>query len=321
MAGAAGKATLQDSDVTKGIIHGSAGDGPVRTTPIFSELHAGCPRHHGLWSTPRDEGPGGGYRRAALMPIGTTMKPTIRFSLGIAKESWLFVSGKRDPVPPHVRPVRFGLLIGILLFPLFSLLDRVVYPEHFLPLLLVRASITVYLIVAYRMLNRLQKEALCPVVHSALLLSFVAISLMCFITGDGYASPYYAGLLQVIIVSSLFFTLSPTIFMWLISLGVLQHFLLMSLLPFEWKDLALNLFGLGVIGVISIVIHRFIFCLVQEIEHLKGIIPICCHCKKVRDSDGAWQQIESFIGKRTDAHFSHGICPECSRVIYPKLSP
>lgn len=249
------------------------------------------------------------------------MTSTIHFFWGIARESWLFVLGKGDAVPPHVRPVRFGLLIGIFLFPLFSLLDRIVYPEHFLPLLIVRAGITTYFILAYRMLNRLQKQALCPVIHSALLLSFVAISLMCFITGDGFASPYYAGLFLVIIVSSLFFTLQPTIFMVLISLGVLQHFLLMSFLPFEWKDLALNLFGLGVIAVISIVIHRFIFCLVEEIERLKGIIPICCHCKKVRNTDGAWQQIESFIRKRTDAHFSHGICPDCSRSVYPELAP
>jgi hypothetical protein len=48
-----------------------------------------------------------------------------------------------------------------------------------------------------------------------------------------------------------------------------------------------------------------------NVKHLQGILPICSHCKKVRDDQNYWQQVESYISTHTDAQFSHGICPEC----------
>jgi CheY-like chemotaxis protein len=48
-----------------------------------------------------------------------------------------------------------------------------------------------------------------------------------------------------------------------------------------------------------------------EIKTLKGCIPICASCKKIRDDEGYWNQLESYISKHTDAVFTHGICPTC----------
>jgi DNA-binding response OmpR family regulator len=48
-----------------------------------------------------------------------------------------------------------------------------------------------------------------------------------------------------------------------------------------------------------------------EIKTLKGFIPICASCKKIRDDEGYWNQLEDYISKRTDAVFSHGLCPDC----------
>jgi DNA-binding response OmpR family regulator len=48
-----------------------------------------------------------------------------------------------------------------------------------------------------------------------------------------------------------------------------------------------------------------------EIKTLKGCIPICATCKKIRDDDGYWNHLEAYISKRTDATFTHGICPTC----------
>ena len=48
-----------------------------------------------------------------------------------------------------------------------------------------------------------------------------------------------------------------------------------------------------------------------EIKTLKGTIPICMYCKKIRDNHGEWEQLEVYISMRSDAEFSHGICPEC----------
>jgi len=52
---------------------------------------------------------------------------------------------------------------------------------------------------------------------------------------------------------------------------------------------------------------------------LSGFIPICANCKKIRDKNGDWIQVESYIKGRTQADFSHSICPDCKAVLYPDL--
>jgi phosphoserine phosphatase RsbU/P len=49
----------------------------------------------------------------------------------------------------------------------------------------------------------------------------------------------------------------------------------------------------------------------QHVSHLEGLLPICMYCKKIRDDQQQWQEIESYISKRSEAEFSHGLCPEC----------
>ncbi|MCD4707483.1 MAG: tetratricopeptide repeat protein [Candidatus Sabulitectum sp.] len=55
-----------------------------------------------------------------------------------------------------------------------------------------------------------------------------------------------------------------------------------------------------------------------HVKKLQGMLPICAHCKKVRDDDGYWQQIESYISTHSDAQFTHGICPECLVKLFGK---
>ena len=57
----------------------------------------------------------------------------------------------------------------------------------------------------------------------------------------------------------------------------------------------------------------------DEIKTLSGLLPICSACKKIRDDDGYWKQIEHYISEYTDARFSHGICPDCREKLYPGL--
>jgi len=56
----------------------------------------------------------------------------------------------------------------------------------------------------------------------------------------------------------------------------------------------------------------------DEIKTLKGIVPICANCKKIRDDKGYWNNLESYIEKHSDASFSHGMCPECLEALYGK---
>ena len=57
----------------------------------------------------------------------------------------------------------------------------------------------------------------------------------------------------------------------------------------------------------------------DEIRTSKGFIPICANCKKIRDDKGYWESVEEYIGKHSDAVFSHSICPECTKKLYPDI--
>ena len=56
----------------------------------------------------------------------------------------------------------------------------------------------------------------------------------------------------------------------------------------------------------------------SQIKTLSGMLPICASCKRIRDDKGYWNQMEAYVEQHSDAEFSHGICPECSKKIYPK---
>jgi phosphoserine phosphatase RsbU/P len=57
-----------------------------------------------------------------------------------------------------------------------------------------------------------------------------------------------------------------------------------------------------------------------EVKTLSGLLPICSGCKKIRDDDGYWRQVESYLAAHTDIRFSHAICPSCVRKEYPDLA-
>jgi len=56
----------------------------------------------------------------------------------------------------------------------------------------------------------------------------------------------------------------------------------------------------------------------ERVKTLSGFLPICASCKKIRDDRGYWNRIEAYIEKHSEAEFSHGICPECARKLYPE---
>jgi len=57
----------------------------------------------------------------------------------------------------------------------------------------------------------------------------------------------------------------------------------------------------------------------EEVRTLRGILPICAICKKIRDDKGYWNQVEEYVSDHTEARFSHGICPDCMDRLYPQL--
>jgi hypothetical protein len=60
---------------------------------------------------------------------------------------------------------------------------------------------------------------------------------------------------------------------------------------------------------------------VADIKVLSGLVPICSSCKKIRDDKGYWTQLEGYIQAHSQAKFSHGVCPDCMKKLYPNFVP
>jgi DNA-binding response OmpR family regulator len=58
----------------------------------------------------------------------------------------------------------------------------------------------------------------------------------------------------------------------------------------------------------------------EEVRSLRQILPICSNCKKVRDDEGYWQNVEQYMSKYRNLEFSHGLCPDCFRELYPEYT-
>jgi len=56
----------------------------------------------------------------------------------------------------------------------------------------------------------------------------------------------------------------------------------------------------------------------DDVKTLRGIVPICASCKRIRDDAGYWSQVETYVARHTEAQFSHGCCPECAKKLYPE---
>jgi hypothetical protein len=59
----------------------------------------------------------------------------------------------------------------------------------------------------------------------------------------------------------------------------------------------------------------------SEVRTLRGLLPICSYCKKIRDDDGDWLVLEAYIGQRSEAKFSHGLCPGCFEREFSDVDP
>ena len=58
----------------------------------------------------------------------------------------------------------------------------------------------------------------------------------------------------------------------------------------------------------------------ELVEQLTGLLAICAGCKKVRNDDGYWQHVESYVKEHSEAEFTHTICPDCSKQLYPEIA-
>lgn len=86
--------------------------------------------------------------------------------------------------------------------------------------------------------------------------------------------------------------------------------------PFDWRETLFETLMILPLALVVVYSTRKVF---ERMRYLEGFLRLCSHCKKVADEKGQWQEIEQFVQKRSEARFSHGICPDCAEQLYPEV--
>jgi hypothetical protein len=89
--------------------------------------------------------------------------------------------------------------------------------------------------------------------------------------------------------------------------------------PVALVNAVMRLFILLLMAFLSAKLSEQTQALRARVRTLEGILPTCSFCKDVRDEDGTWHQIEAYIASRSDARFSHGVCPQCAEKHYGEI--
>jgi hypothetical protein len=84
----------------------------------------------------------------------------------------------------------------------------------------------------------------------------------------------------------------------------------------RFGEIIIELFIFFIVTTIQILLFKKLY---KRIRVLEGFIPICANCKKIRNTEDQWEQMEKYISQHSMARFSHGICPDCARQLYPDL--
>lgn len=87
--------------------------------------------------------------------------------------------------------------------------------------------------------------------------------------------------------------------------------------PVNWRESLLESSLILLLGIFVVRETRFLF---AQMRNLEGILPICCNCKKIRTDKNSWQAIEEYLLSRAPVDFSHSICEDCARKLYPGIS-
>jgi hypothetical protein len=88
--------------------------------------------------------------------------------------------------------------------------------------------------------------------------------------------------------------------------------------PANWRESLLETLMILPLALTIIYCTRKVF---SRMRYLEGLLPVCANCKKVRDEQGNWQPMETYIQSRSAARFSHGICPQCAHTQHPEIFP
>jgi len=253
----------------------------------------------------------------------------------------------------------FAIICGIIFLPLFlldvfyvlsgkweiSLGYKLLFFSHLFALILVAVSL-----VFVRMhpaghpdkIKTIHKRGVDVLIFAGLF-NLVAISF-----GDILINGSLAAYLGAIFAFASIFMMTNTfsVLLFLSSMAFMLTFLISVLLKWEY-DVSIQIINSAAFAIVAIGLSRVLFyyqirdfksrktiegkneelqarneelnAAASNIKTLKGLLPICSHCKKIRDDKGYWNQIEEYIRTHSEAEFSHGICQECLKKYYPEI--
>ncbi len=222
----------------------------------------------------------------------------------------------KGEVKEQLQLYSFILKVGIAILLLCFLYDYIRYPEHRISMWVLRGVNTVYLIIVFYLIRRARETFILPLMSSVFILTAFLLSMMCFFSEEGFASSHRLGLLQVI-MGMLFLNMDTKRYSIIAIIIVVQHFIIQSFAPWDIESFMTTVYGIALTVFASIFVYNYIQRKTKRIQTLQGLLPICSNCKKIRDGRGKWHHVEEYIHNHSKAEFTHGICPECMKKLYP----
>ena len=250
----------------------------------------------------------------------------------------------------HIVWARFAITLSALLYSGFLPLDKILNPDAFSSQVTIRLFIVTPFLLAGLLISLNRRFILCHMQIIAAMCVLVA-GLGHFAMGlYSHAGPAYIMGTTAIVLYFLY-TLAALRFKYALSVGIFLVFCYeiteIFLMKRSMIDIVFTnyiLLSINFVGILSSYtidrLQRVSFIknmLINEeknerekiitelkeamskIKTLSGMLPICASCKKIRKDDGYWQQIESYVKDHSEADFSHGICPDCAKKLYPEL--
>lgn len=281
-----------------------------------------------------------------------------RFTLSfIGEDAHLENRFLQDYVQRSTRGFRIALLLGLFIYAMFGVLDYILFPEIKEKLWFIRLALVCPALVAIFFFSYFPPfiKFWQVTIALAVIIAGLGVIAMMYIAPPPFSFSTYACVILVLFYS---YTVPRALFVWssLTGWGLFLFYDIAAVWIMETplKILINNNFyfiGANLVGMIACylmeysarqnywLMHRLEkekgnvhlinqdlqeknLALAEALENVKtlsGFIPICMHCKKIRDDEGYWNQLESYLITHSDAQLSHCLCPECMKELYPDI--
>jgi len=263
----------------------------------------------------------------------------------------------QDYVQSSTRGFRIALLLGLFIYAMFGVLDYILFPEIKEKLWFIRLALVCPALVAIFFFSYFPPfiKFWQVTIALAVIIAGLGVIAMMYIAPPPFNFSTYACVILVLFYS---YTVPRALFLWSSITGWLLIccyelfvlFIIDTPLPILFNNnlffVGANLIGMSAnyfmeysarnnywlmqrlekekvtVGLINQDLQEKNLALAEALENVKtlsGFIPICMHCKKIRDDEGYWNQLESYLISHSDAQLSHCLCPECLKELYPDI--